>query len=120
MGRPKAAVNCTVLPWLSGKANCKEGRFIQTGNSLLLSDKMKALSYGARYLYLCMAMEAAGRREFEFPKKAAEKYGFPCRTFNRLKAELVEAGLISVLASGRTTREKNIYSFRIDWQTRPP
>lgn len=120
MGRPKAAVNCNILPWLSARADGKEKRFLQIGNSLLLSDKMKDLGQGARYLYICMAMEAGGKREFTFPAQSAKKYGIHPNSFDRYKAELINAGLIRLKESGRLTREKNIYEFRTDWQARPP
>lgn len=93
MGRGKAAVHCNIRPWLSAKADCKEGRFIQIGNSLLLSEQMGKLKPGARYLYLCMTMEAGGKREFTFPASSAEKYHIPPSSFDRFKAELIDAGL---------------------------
>ena len=120
MGRKKAAVNCKILPWLSGRSDCREGRYLQIGNSLLLSEQMKNLNYGARYLYLCMGMESGGCREFEFPVSSAKKYGIPRNSFDRHKSELISAGLVDLKASGRTTRENNIYSFRTDWQAKPP
>ena len=76
MGRHKVAKNCNILPWVSGKADCKEGRFIQIGNSLLLSKEYQALSPGAGRLYLCMAMESGGKREFTFTHGIGKKYGF--------------------------------------------
>lgn len=51
----------TIKPWLSARLDCKEGRFIQVGNSLLLSKEFQALTAGARFLYLCMTMESGGR-----------------------------------------------------------
>ncbi len=120
MGRPKAAVNCSILPWLSARADGKEKRFIQIGNSLLLSDTMKGLKQGARYLYLCMAMEAGGKRVFTFPANSAKKYGIPQNSFARYKGELISSGLIRVKESGKNTREKNIYEFSIGWQSGSP
>ncbi len=120
MGRGKAAVHCNIRPWLSAKADCKEGRFIQIGNSLLLSEQMCKLKPGARYLYLCMTMEAGGKREFTFPASSAEKYHIPPSSFDRFKAELIDAGFIRIKESGRLTREKNVYEFVFDWKARPP
>lgn len=116
MGRPKTAVNCRILPWLTGRSDCKEKRFLQVGNTLLLSETIKNLGIGARYLYLCMGMEAGGHREFVFPVSAAKKYGIPKNSFDRYKSELISAGLIQLVSSGWTTREKNIYAFQIGWQ----
>lgn len=120
MPRRKAAEHCKILPWLSARIDGKEKRFLQIGNSLLLSEQMKSLGTGARYLYLCMAMEAGGNREFVFPEASAKKYGIARNSFDRFKSQLLAAGLIRLKDSGRTTREKNVYEFRVDWQTKPP
>lgn len=114
MPRHKSAEKCTILPWLSAKPDSREGRFIQIGNSLLLSDKFHELSNGARLLYICMAMESGGRREFQFPQAAAIKYGFVPSSFDRNKKELLKAGCIILKSSGRLTREKNEYAFPTD------
>ena len=37
--RRRAGGNNNINPWLSARMDCKEGRFIQVGNSLLLSHK---------------------------------------------------------------------------------
>ena len=47
-------------------------RFIQVGNSLLLSKQFHALSTGSRFLYFCMAMESGGRKNFILPQKDAK------------------------------------------------
>lgn len=60
---------------MSGKVNCKEGRFIQVGNSLVLSKKFQELKSGARWLYLSMAMESGGKREVTFTHGSGKKYG---------------------------------------------
>lgn len=125
--RVRAAKNCTIKPWLSARTDSTEGRFIQVGNSLLLSHKATdsqegnsflSLTANARLLYLAMCMEAAEKRQFEFPKRAAEKYGFSESTFRRCVKELMQNGFI-VVNSGRTTREPNIYQFVNDWKTEP-
>ena len=69
MGRRKSARNVEIRPWLSAKADGKEGRFIQIGNSFLLEfrkEPLNKLSLGARWMYLCMTMESAGHRDFTF------------------------------------------------------
>ena len=115
MGRRKAAQNCTVLPWVSARADCKEGRFLQIGNSLLLSEAFQALSAGARGLYLCMALEAGGRRGFTFPLAAAKKYGFSATSFRRYVDELEAASFI-VKHSGANVRQPNDYEFTFGWK----
>ena len=63
----------TIVPALSAKVDNKEKRFIQVGNSLLLSKQFHALSTGSRFLYFCMAMESGGRKNFILPQKDAKK-----------------------------------------------
>lgn len=116
MGRKKAAVNVDIRPWLSAKQDCKEGRFIQVGNSLLFSKAAQSLSAGSFRLYLCMAMESGGRSEFSFPNSAAKKYGFAETSFNRYTKELREKGFIIVTECGRITRTPNIYRFSFSWK----
>lgn len=120
MGRRKTAGRCNIRPWLSAKADCKEGRFIQIGNSLLLSEQFGKLKAGARDLYFRMAMESGGEREFTFPASSAERHHIPASSFERFKAELIDAGFIRIKESGRLTREKNVYEFVFDWKARPP
>lgn len=105
------------LRWnASANADCREGRFIQVGNSLLLCDAFKALSPGARALYFAMLMEAGGRDEFQLPKSDLKKYGFPERSARRYIEELREAGFIT-WSSGWTVREPNDYKFSPTWRT---
>lgn len=116
MPRHKAAPNCSIPFWMSAKQDCRERRFVQVGNSLLLSPDFQGLSMGARCLYLCAAMEAGGKRNFTFPQSAAKKYGVSPRSFRRYIQELVSAGFIDVEASGRWTRESNRYLFSMRWR----
>ena len=120
MGRRKAAANCRIAPWLSRKPNNDDKRFIQVGNSLLLqnsevTNQFLNLSYTARYVYLCMCMEAGGKREFEFPRAAAKKYGIAPRTLIRSVDELVKSGMIE-RRSGKSARLPNVYRFCFDWK----
>lgn len=126
--RRKAAQNCKILPWLSARSDCEEGRFLQLGNSLLLSHVEKEtgketnpfvkLSPGAKILYLSMCMESGGHRSFRFPQTAAKKYGLPPSSFWRYVQELIREGMIKK-NSGKNTREPNDYEFCFDWK-RPP
>ena len=65
----------TIVPALSAKVDNKEKRFIQVGNSQLLSKQFHALSTGSRFLYFCMAMESGGRKNFILPQKDAKSTG---------------------------------------------
>lgn len=65
----------TIVPALSAKVDNKEKRFIQVGNSLLLSKQFHALSTGSRFLYFCMAMESGGRKNFILPQRTQKAHG---------------------------------------------
>lgn len=120
MSRHKAAQNCSILPWLSERADGKEGRFIQVGNSLLLSKAFQDLPSGAQMLFLCMALESGGKRSFLFPLSAAtKKYGFSGSTFRRYVDALVDAGFV-VRHSMANLRQPNEYEFSLAWKARPP
>ena len=58
MSTSRRKAGATLQPWLTARTDCREKRFIQVGNSLLLSHRFWRISAGARYCYLCMAMEA--------------------------------------------------------------
>lgn len=127
MARRKAAQNCKILPWLSSRHDCSEGRFIQIGNSLFLSHKSDDgqelnqfvnLTGCTKFVYLCMTLECAGKREFQFSKSQAEKYGIASSTLRRSVDELIAAGMIT-RQSGKNARLPNNYSFCFDWK-KPP
>ena len=80
----KKTVYDGITAWMSAKADNKEKRFIQVGNSLLLSKEFQKLGVGARCLYMCMAMESAGKRGFEFPLSAAKSHPCTGRIKNKL------------------------------------
>lgn len=117
MPKHKPAENCEIKPWLSAKPNCKEGRFIQIGNSLLLSKTFQKLSPGAQVMLLCMAMESGGRKNFKFPHSAILKYGFNKNYGAKYINELREAGFIELVSSGWTVRQANEYQFTIKWKS---
>lgn len=119
MARKKAAQNADIKPWLSARRDCKEGRFIQVGNSLLLSKEFQALSPGANHMYACMALEAGGKNEFEFPRNAGAKFGIPETSFKRHKAELVEHRFIKCKQNNGNVQQANIYMFCSDWKPAP-
>lgn len=119
MGKSRAAKNCTILPWLSAKNDCRDGRFLQIGNSLLLSKEFQKLLPGSRMLYECMAMESGGKRNFVFPLKAAKKYGFSESSFRRYLNELIDSGFIDC-QSNWNLREPNDYRFSLRWKENKP
>lgn len=116
LARRKAAQNIPIVPWLSAKPDCKEGRFIQIGNSLLLSKAFQQLTAGAQLAYLCMSMESGGKMEFMFPRSVGPKYGMSTASVPRYIKELSDAGFIAVEESGRTTRTPSKYRFSSAWK----
>lgn len=108
-----------MLPWMSAKADGREKRFLQVGNSLLLSKKFQSLGTGARLLYLCMAMESGGRRTFLLPRTAAKKYGVPSTSLRRYIKQLADGGFIKV-SSNKNLRKPNVYEFSSAWRTDDP
>ena len=107
----------SIKGWLSARPDSKEGRFIQVGNTLLLSKAFQELSTGAQHTYLCMAMESGGKREFTFPRAAAIKYGISARSLLRHIEELIEAKFITA-RSGKTVRQPSEYAFSFEWKSR--
>jgi hypothetical protein len=105
----------TIVPWLSGKADNQERRFIQIGNHLLLSKRFQQLGAGAKHLYFCMAMESGGRRSFLFPQTAALKYGIAPSSLRRYIREL-EAGQFLKVYSMKNLRQPNRYEFDLGWK----
>ena len=105
----------TIKPWLSARADCKEGRFIQCGNSLLLSKEFQSLTAGAQMMYLCMALESGGRMDFKFPQMAAKKYGFAPASMRRYIKELEQKNFITV-QSMANVRQPNEYRFSLVWK----
>lgn len=114
----KRKSRAAISPWLSARADGRDKRFIQVGNSLLLSPKLQALSAGSRWLYLCMTMESGGRRHFTFPLAAAKKYGIPSTSLRAQVRDLTAHGLLTV-HSMRTLRQPNEYEFSLDWKLPP-
>ena len=114
--RPKAATQVDIDPWLSANADNREGRFIQVGNSFLLSKHYQSLSLSARCMYICMTMESGGKRKFEFPKSAGKKFGFPYTSYTRNLKELLDNQFIKCTQKNGNLRKANVYEFCMDWK----
>lgn len=114
---PKIKSGAVLLPWLSARPDNKEGRFIQVGNSLLLSKQFQTLTGAAQITLLCMAMESGGKREFQFPHSVAyKKYGISGTTLDRALKILVSKGFITVFQRG-SLNFPSIYGFCMEWKT---
>lgn len=116
---PKHKSGAELLPWMSARPNNKEGRFLQVGNSLLLSKAYQALSGSAKNVYLCMSMESGKRRDFQFTHGAAlKKYGIANTTLDRALKELISKGFIMIVQRG-SLNFPSIYGFCFDWKLKP-
>lgn len=117
---PRRRSGATLLPWLSARPDGKEGRFIQVGNSLMLDRRFQKLSAGARWLYLCLAVEAGGKRSVKFSRGVtAKKYGIPKNSFSRHCEELEGAGFIQRIEDGDFLQFRPAeYAFSLDWKSK--
>ena len=106
----------TILPWLSGRSDCREPRYIQAGVTLFEHPAFQALTPAQRLVYLAMCIDAGGKREFTFSKARFTHYGVSNATARAAIAELIDAGFITRLYSGRTTREPSAYAFSDRWK----
>ena len=118
--RYKSAKNVPIRPWLSAREDCREGRFIQVGNSLLLSKRFQALKANSRLLYIALAMESGGQPQVTLSHGGAErKYGISRSTYDRAVKELIEAGFIKQeLDEFRSQFRTNEFSFINTWKTK--
>ncbi len=108
----------TIVPWLSGREDCKEPHYIQVGVTLFEHPAFQALSPVQRYLYLCMTHDAEGRREFTFSKARFCKYGISNSAARDGINVLIKKGFIVRLYSGQATREKSGYAFSNQWKVK--
>lgn len=114
---PRKKAGSEVKPWLSANPDNKEKRFAQVGHSFCINQAVKDLSPAAFKMYICMADEAGADRTFEFPERAAKKYGFTNKdTFRRKIKELTDKGFIEIVENNRTCRKANIYRFSFKWK----
>jgi hypothetical protein len=95
------------------------GRFVQIGNSLLLSKRFQALSPLARWMYFALAMEAAGKDVVSMSHSQAKKYGITPSGYDNAVRQLKDGGFIR-LDDGLGRLETNRFRFVRDWQQRAP
>ena len=81
MGRRKSGGQ--MLPWLSVTPDGREKRFIQVGNSFLLSNTFKKLPGNAVKTYFALCMESGGKPTVTLSHAGAAKYGIDDATFDR-------------------------------------
>lgn len=116
MPRKKTAKNVVMVPWLSANWSREEGRFIQVGNSLLLSKVWHSLDGNSKHLYLCMAMESGGKPFVTLSRKSAQrKYGVSPSTYSRAIKQLIEKKFVK-LDENIGRYESNKFWFINDWK----
>ena len=106
---PKQALNIQVL----------HPRQLMADTASLKIPDPKKISVGARYLYILAANEAAGSRDFQFPALKMKALGIKERTARKYIKELVDAGFIELVRSGRNTRTPNDHRFSFHWLETP-
>ena len=115
MGRKRKS-GYALAPWLSGRPDGKEPHYIQVGVTLFEHPAFRKLTPAQRYLYLCMAHDAEGRKEFIFPKARFKNFGISSSTARDGIGALIEQGFIIRLYSGKATREASSYAFSDKWK----
>lgn len=83
---------------------------------IMQCEVFKSLSLPAWKLYVCMVEACAGKRQFRFTHADCLAYGINPRTFFRARDELVKAGFLKVVESGRSTRKPNLYEWSREWK----
>lgn len=106
-----------LLPWVTATSDGLEGRFIQIGNTLLLSKTFLALNGNAQLLYIRMVNEAGGHREFTFTRTDAKKYGMVGNSFASSLRELKGNGFIECAENNANLRKPNVYRFCDRWKS---
>lgn len=84
--------------------------------SLYRHPAFKALSYGARCLYLSMLEACAGHREFTFSKSDCEAYGINRMTFLRERQQLIDGGFIEYADIPHKPGTAWVYRFIDRWK----
>ena len=103
--------------WTTGLAVPVAGeQFGQIRRSLYRHPAIKALPYGARWLYASMIEACAGKREFTFSVKDCKEYGIDIKTFQRDRKCLVDAGFIEFANVPRKPGAAWIYRFIDAWK----
>lgn len=120
MSRRKSAKNVPISPWLSAREDCREGRFIQVGDTLLVSKRFQALKPNSKMLYFALAMDSGGKAKVKLSHGAAErKYGISSTTYDRAIKDLIDGGFIrQELDEYRSQFRTNEFTFVNDWKKR--
>ena len=119
MSRKKAKTGKKLSYWCSGASDCSENFFVQLGVSLANHPAFTGLKDSAKWVYICMRLEARGRPDFQFSRRTAAKYGIAEQTLYRSVKLLVNAGFVDVVASGRSNKTATDYCFSVRWKTPP-
>ena len=104
-------------PWVTATPDGREGRFIQLGNTLLLSKTFLALNGNAQLLYIRMVNEAGGHREFTFTAGDARIYKMSKSGFAKSLDELKEKNFIECAENNANLRKANVYRFCDGWKS---
>lgn len=102
--------------WETIKANGIEKRYIRLADTLLCSAAARGLSPSAFKILTYMKVEAAGKKDFQFPcRKYIDFMTKP--TFQKVLKELEEAGFIDIVSRNKNLRIANEYTFSSRWKS---
>ena len=105
-----------LAPWETKNANGIEKRYIRLGDTLLCSAAARSLSPSAFKALIYMKIEAAGKKNFQFPcHKYIDFVSKP--TFYKALKELEEVGFIDIISRNKNLRIPNEYAFSTRWQS---
>lgn len=99
--------------WETAKNNGIEKRYIRLGATKYY--RMTDLSANAFKVFICMCMESAGQREFQFPYSKYKDF-MSTHTFVRVKQELIDKGYIEEVQNNKNLRQANVYRFSSGWK----
>lgn len=106
----------TLQLWQSATQTGKEKHFSQVGSSLLTSKPFVNLSTGARLMYFYCLDRTSTSNYFTMPQAAMIKYGVDKKMGPKYLNELIEAGFIKKISSGKSIRQPNEYCFTFEWK----
>lgn len=118
--RRRAVESVSFEAWLSALPGATgEKSYIRVTSSLLRSEKYQSLTFSARFVFQCMALESGGHVEFVFPEATASKhYGISPATLRNAVRELIANNIISYASEKRERGKPVPYRFNhLAWRT---
>lgn len=102
-------------PWDSKNASGIEKRYIRLADTLLCSAAARGLSPSAFKILTYMKIEAAGKKNFQFPCHKFIDFMSKPTAYKAIK-ELEEVGFIDIISRNKNLRIPNEYAFSDRWK----